>query len=98
MKITFQKDAGKLTVAIEGSVDTVTASELEKELKANWAGVTELVLDFAAVNYISSAGLRVVMVSNQHMEEVGSMVILNANEDVKEVFEMTVFDELLTMK
>lgn len=95
MKIKLNKDAQTLTVFIEGSIDTVTAPELEKELKANWDGITELVLDFTSVDYISSAGLRVVMAADQHMEDSGSMMIKNVNDDVKDVFEMTGFDELL---
>lgn len=95
MKLELKKNAETLTVAIEGSIDTVTAPELEKTLIANWNGVTKLILDFTAVDYISSAGLRVVMASDQHMDEIGSMTIQNANDDVKEVFEMTGFDELL---
>lgn len=95
MKLEFKKDAATLTVVIAGSIDTVTAPELEKELKANWDGVKTLILDFAAVDYISSSGLRVVMVADQHMEEIGTMTLRNVQEDVKEVFEMTGFDELL---
>ncbi|MDD4817457.1 MAG: STAS domain-containing protein [Victivallaceae bacterium] len=98
MKITMNQETNKLTVSIEGSIDTVTAPELEKELAANWNGVTKLFLDFKAVDYISSAGLRVMMAAEQHMEAVGSMTIMNVNDDVKEVFEMTGFDELLNFE
>lgn len=95
MKLEINKNAEVLTVSIIGSIDTVTAPELERELKANWDAVTKLILDFSGVDYISSAGLRVIMASDQHMSECGSMTIRSANEDVKEVFEMTGFDELL---
>ncbi len=98
MKTTMTRDAKKLNVSIEGSIDTITAPELEKELKANWDGVTELILDFTAVDYISSAGLRVIMTTDQHLEDIGSLTIKNANDDVKEIFEMTGFDELLNFE
>ena len=96
MKIEMTKDSGKLTAKITGSIDTVTAPELEKELKSQWDNVTELILDFTAVDYISSAGLRVMMSADQRMTDAdGKMSIRNANDDVKEVFEMTGFDDLL---
>ncbi len=96
MKLEMTKDGGKLTVSVTGSIDTVTAPELEKELKSQWDGITELVLNFKAVDYISSAGLRVMMAADQYMTDAdGKLTIQNANDDVKEVFEMTGFDELL---
>ncbi len=87
-----------LTLAIEGSIDTVTAPVLEAELQQRLGGVTSLIFDFARVDYISSAGLRVLIATSQTMEQWGTMVIRNANEDVREVFEMTGFDELLTLE
>lgn len=96
MKILIQKNGIEMTVIIEGSIDTVTAPELEKELAANWDGIEKLIFDFAAVDYVSSAGLRVIMATDQYMTDCGSLILKNVNEDVKEVFEMTGFDELLT--
>ncbi len=98
MNLTFTRDEGKLVVVIEGSIDTVTAPQLEVKLRDGLAGVTHLTLDFAQVDYISSAGLRVLLGANQTMEAQGEMVILHVNEDVREVFEMTGFDELLTVE
>ena len=99
MNIVLDKKETLLTVFAEGSVDTVTAPELEEALQKNWDGVLSLVLDFSKVEYISSAGLRVLMVANQHMEETdGNIVVKNVNEDVKEVFEMTGFDTLLNLE
>ncbi len=81
------------TLTIEGSVDTVTAPQLEEAIKA--AAAENYVLDFTAVDYISSAGLRVLIATEQ---TVKSLVIKNINEEVKEVFEMTGFDQILTVE
>ena len=99
MKAVFDKNANSLTVSIEGSIDTVTAPELDSQLQANWAGITELIMDLAAVDYISSAGLRVILMANRQMEECdGSMTVRNVNDDIKEIFEMTGFDSLLNLE
>ena len=99
MEVKFNKQNSNLTVVISGNIDTVTAPELDAKLQENIAGVKDLVLDFAAVDYISSAGLRVVMIANQNMEECdGELTIRNVNDDVMEVFEMTGFDSLLNFE
>lgn len=99
MKAVFDKNANSLTVSVEGSIDTVTAPELDSQLQANWEGITELIIDLAAVDYISSAGLRVILMANQQMEDCdGSMTVRNVNDDIKEIFEMTGFDSLLNLE
>ena len=99
MEATFDKNANSLTVAVTGSIDTVTAPQLDSLLQENWEGVTELIMDFAEVDYISSAGLRVILMANQQMEECdGSMTVRNINEDIREIFEMTGFDSLLDLE
>ena len=99
MQITSDKNADVLTVSIQGSVDTVTAPELDNFLQANQQNIQTLILDFSAVDYISSAGLRVIMMANQNMEDCdGTLKICNVNEDVMEVFEMTGFDSLLNFE
>lgn len=99
MNVTSSKNEKQLTVSIQGSVDTVTAPELDKYLQENLDGINDLVFDFSTVDYISSAGLRVIMMANQSMEECdGSLTIRNVNEDVMEVFEMTGFDSLLNFE
>lgn len=95
MKLETQKTGDSLLVAIEGSLDTITAPELEKELTPRWNDIGELILDFAGVDYISSAGLRVVMEADRRMGTRGKMVLRNVNDDVRTVFEITGFDELL---
>ena len=99
MEVKFDKQDSNLTVVISGNIDTVTAPELDSELQENLAGIKNLILDFAAVDYISSAGLRVILMTNQLMEDVdGKMTVKNVNEDVRDVFEMTGFDSLLNLE
>ena len=99
MEVKFNKQDSTLCVVISGNIDTVTAPELDSQLQGNLSGIKELILDFAAVDYISSAGLRVILMTNQMMEEVdGSMTVKNVNEDVRDVFEMTGFDSLLNLE
>ena len=98
MEVKFNKQDSTLTVAISGNIDTVTAPELDTKLQENLSGIKDLILDFAAVDYISSAGLRVILMANQQLEDAdGSMTIKNANDDVRDVFEMTGFDSLLNL-
>ena len=99
MEVKFNKQDSTLNVAISGNIDTVTAPELDSLLQEKISGIKDLVLDFAAVDYISSAGLRVILMANQQMEDVdGNMTVTNVNEDVRDVFEMTGFDSLLNLE
>ena len=88
----------KLTLALDGRVDTTTAPELEQAVKSNLDGVTELVLDFSKLNYISSAGLRVLLSSQKVMNKRGSMTITNVNDIVMEILEVTGFADILTIE
>lgn len=98
MEVKFNKQDSTLTIAISGNIDTVTAPELDTKLQENLSGIKDLILDFAAVDYISSAGLRVILMANQQLEDAdGTMTIKNANDDVRDVFEMTGFDSLLNL-
>jgi len=98
MTVTKTSEGTKLVVAIEGRLDTVTAPELEAELKDSLDGVTELVLDFAKLEYISSAGLRVLLATFKTMRDKGTMTITNVNEIVSEIFEVTGFSDILTIE
>ena len=82
MKITQNKDGNKLTIALEGRLDTTTAPELEAELKTALEGVTDLVFDLKDLAYISSAGLRVLLSAQKVMNKQGRMVITGANEEI----------------
>lgn len=97
MTITKNAEAEKLTLAIEGRIDTTTAPSFEAEIDAI-DGVTELVLDFAGVEYISSAGLRVVLKAQKLMNKNGKMKLINVNDDVMDVFDITGFLDILTIE
>ena len=98
--MTMKKDqnANTLTIALEGRLDTTTAPELEKEIKNIPDGVTELIMDFAKLDYISSAGLRVLLSAHKMMMKKGSMKVTHANEMVMDVFEVTGFSDILTIE
>ena len=89
---------GKALFALAGRLDTTTAPELEQELKASLDSVGELTLDMKELDYISSAGLRVLLSAQKTMNSRGSMTVRNANETVKEIFEVTGFSDILTIE
>lgn len=95
MKIEKDLSGTELTVAVEGRLDTSTAPELEKELKEHYGSITGLSLDFEKLEYISSAGLRVVLSAHKAMR--GKLVVKNVNEIVMEVFEVTGFSDVLNI-
>ncbi len=98
MTIKTHKDSTKLTVNVEGRIDTATAPEFEQKTKAELDGVTELVLDFSELNYISSAGLRVLLSLQKTMNKQGSMKLIGVNETVRDIFEVTGFSDILTVE
>ncbi|MCC8015685.1 MAG: STAS domain-containing protein [Eubacterium sp.] len=98
MEIIKNVKEGSLTLQLSGRLDTATAPQLENELKTGLSGVTELVMDFKDLAYISSAGLRVLLFAQKTMNKQGSMVIKNANDKVMEVFEITGFIDILTIE
>ena len=98
MNIKKTKQAGKLTISVTGSLDTTTAPALEAALNDALDGVTELVFDLKELEYISSAGLRILLSSMKAMNQKGSMKVINVNRDIMEIFEMTGFSEVLTIK
>ena len=98
MTINTNKDGSKLTFAIEGRLDTNTAPQLEKQMRESVDGVTELVFDLAGLEYISSAGLRVLLATQKIMNKQGSMVVHNANESIMEIFDVTGFVDILTIE
>ena len=97
MTITKTAENGTLRIALEGRLDTNTAPQLEAELKTSLSGITELELDFSGLEYISSAGLRVLLAAQKKMSRQGKMTIRNVNETIMEVFEITGFVEILTI-
>ena len=99
MQINKNLGGATLTLDIEGRIDTTTAPALEGKLKRSvTSDVKNLVLDFAKVEYISSAGLRVLLAAQKVMKKQGSMVVRNVNEAIMEVFEVTGFADILTIE
>ena len=98
LNITKDAKDSSLTVMLEGRLDTTTAPELENEIKENVSGVTELIMDFSKLEYISSAGLRVLLSAQKTMNKQGSMVVKNASEEVKEIFDVTGFSDILNIE
>lgn len=89
---------GKADYMLEGRLDTVTAPDLEKDLKDSLSDVSELVLDFANLEYISSAGLRVLLSAQKTMAKQGGMKVTHVNETIMEIFEVTGFSDILTIE
>ena len=98
MTINKNLEGSTLTLSVEGRLDTTTAPQLEAEIRGHLDGVACLIMDFKALDYISSAGLRVLLASQKIMNKQGSMVIRGANENVMEVFEVTGFSDILTIE
>lgn len=98
MKITQNREADKLTVAVEGKLDTTTSPEFEQTLGEILSGVKELVFDMTNLEYISSAGLRVILKVQKVMFNQGKMKLIGVNETVMEVFEITGFSNILRIE
>ena len=98
--MTIEKIAAgtELTIKLAGRLDTTTAPQLETELKQNTAGVARLVFDFGALEYLSSAGLRVLLSTQKLMKKQGEMIIRGVNDTIAEIFEVTGFADILTIE
>ncbi len=98
LKINKTVEEAKAVVALEGRLDTVTAPELEADLMGIIDGITELVLDFEKLDYISSAGLRVLLSAQKTMNKQGTMKIVHVKEVIMDIFDMTGFLDILTVE
>ncbi len=98
MTITKNQEGSKVTVKLEGRLDTMTAPELEKCLAESLGGITDLTFDMEGLEYISSAGLRVLLATQKTMNKQGSMKVIHVQEMVMEVFEVTGFNDILTIE
>ncbi len=98
--LNIQKEVtdGKGLVTLTGRLDTTTAPQLEAELKEFMEGINELVFDFANLEYISSAGLRVLLSTQKVMSKKGGMKLIHVGDDVNEIFEVTGFSDILTIE
>ena len=88
----------EMTLVLKGRLDTVSAPQLEKEIKQEIGNIKTLIFDFESLEYLSSAGLRVVLMSQKIMNKQGRMVVRNVNETIHEIFEMTGFLGILTLE
>ena len=98
MQISTEKENSKLTVTVSGRIDTVTAPELEKYALDHMEGITEMALDLANVEYVSSAGLRALLQIHKDMSKQGKLKLLNINTSVKEIFGMVGFLRIFTIE
>ena len=98
MTINKTQDGSKLIVSVEGRLDTTTAPQLDDELKTSLTDISKLELDLSKLEYISSAGLRVLLSAQKVMNKQGEMVVKNANEEIKEIFEVTGFVDILNIE
>lgn len=98
MNITEKANGNELCISLEGRLDTTTAPELEKVLSGSLDGVTELTFDMSALDYLSSAGLRILLGAQKRMNKQGSMKVTNVNETIMEIFEVTGFADILTIE
>ncbi len=92
-----KSEGNNVTLVLSGRLDTSTAPELEEEVKTGLEGTEDLVFDLTELDYISSAGLRVLLSALKKMQKRGSMKITNPNESVMEIFEVTGFSDILTI-
>lgn len=98
MTIEIKKNAEETVIELEGRLDTTTAPALDKTIGNDIEGTKSLVLDFKRLEYISSAGLRVLLGAQKKMQKCGSMKLINVCEEIMEVFEMTGFADILTIE
>ncbi len=98
MKINKTQNEGVLTIALTGRLDTMTAPDLDAELKHSLDDVAELVFDMKELQYISSAGLRVLLSAQKAMNKQGSMKVINISDEIREIFEVTGFIDILTIE
>lgn len=98
MTIEKNLNGTELNVKVVGRLDTTTAPQLEDSLKESFEGIEKLVLDFTSLEYLSSAGLRVLLSAQKVMNKQGEMIIKNVNETINEIFEVTGFIDILTIE
>ncbi len=98
MEILKEQNGSELTIKLVGRLDTTTAPQLDDVLNASLNGVESLILDFEKLEYISSAGLRILLAAQKQMNKQGTMNLCNVNDDINEVFEITGFSDILTIK
>ena len=97
MEIKMDENGANLTVTLTGRLDTMTSPQLEEELQKNLDGVTDLTFDFKDLEYISSAGLRVLLSTQKHMMRAGEMKVINVSDTIMEIFNVTGFSDIMNV-
>ena len=98
MTIDIKKNTEEIIIEVTGRLDTITAPALDKTINENLDGIKSLILDFKSLEYVSSAGLRVLLATQKKLQQVGEMKLKNVCEEVMEVFEMTGFADILEIE
>ena len=98
MEIKKEIEGSTMKLKVSGRMDTNTAPDVEEAIKESIDGITELIIDFSDLDYISSAGLRVLLSAQKRMNEQGSMVITGVSEPIMEIFDVTGFSDILTIQ
>ncbi len=97
IKVNKEQNGSELYISLEGILDTPATPALSDALEGCYSGLTKLVFDFKDLEYLTSAGLRVLLTAQQEMDDIeGEMIIKNVSDDIMEVFELTGFDDVLT--
>lgn len=98
LNISKNTSDSSLSIILEGRLDTSTSPDLDQELQNSLSGITELIFDLGKLEYISSAGLRVLLTAQKTMNKQGSMIIRNTSDEIKEIFDVTGFSDILTLE
>ena len=98
MTIEITRSTDEIILEVTGRLDTTTAPALDKTIQENLGGIKSLILDFKGLEYVSSAGLRVLLSAQKKMQQIGKMTVKNVCEEIMEVFEMTGFTDILTIE
>ena len=98
MEISKNKNGSTLVISLSGRLDTVSAPQLDEELKEAIGDTTELILDLSGLEYMSSAGLRILLSAQKTMNNQGKMIVKNVNNTIMEIFEVTGFIDILTIE
>lgn len=98
MTISKKQDGTKLAISLTGRLDTITAPEFESELNSSIEGIDDLTIDFSGLDYISSAGLRILLLAQKKMNKQGKMRVTGVGDTIMEIFEVTGFSDILTIE
>lgn len=98
LTLSKKQETTTLTIILEGRLDTTSAPQLEETIRTSSGGISTLILDFSKLEYISSAGLRVLLCTQKVMNKQGRMILRQVNQDVKDILDMTGFSDILTIE